>query len=59
MLSVLSSGAYYVVLRNKNGSLKGWALIGENIDYMTEKRAGFIYELYLLPEFRGAGLGKN
>ncbi|MEB1808562.1 MAG: GNAT family N-acetyltransferase [Bacillaceae bacterium] len=59
LLSILSSGAYYVVLRNEKGSLTAWALIGENIDYITEKRVGFIYELYLLPEYRGAGLGKK
>ncbi|WP_216827533.1 GNAT family N-acetyltransferase [Alkalihalobacterium elongatum] len=59
MLSLLSSGAYYVVLRNEKGSLTGWALIGENIDYITEKKAGFIYELYILPEYRGAGFGKK
>lgn len=58
LLNVLSSGGYYVVLRNEKGSLTGWALIGENIDFITEKKAGFIYELYLLPEYRGAGLGK-
>ncbi|OIJ15155.1 hypothetical protein BKP35_04705 [Anaerobacillus arseniciselenatis] len=55
---VLSSGANYVVLRNEEGSLTGWALLGENHDYISDKKVGFIFDLHVLPEHRGKGLSK-
>ena len=55
---VLNSGANYVVLRNEEGSLTGWALLGENRDYISDKKVGFIFDLHVLPEHRGKGLSK-
>ncbi|WP_096187130.1 GNAT family N-acetyltransferase [Evansella halocellulosilytica] len=56
--SLLIMGAQYMVLRDHDGSMIGWTLIGENIDYMTDHRFGFIYDVFIFPEYRGNGLSK-
>jgi len=55
---ILSVGGYYAVLRQDDDTLIGWVLLGEHVDFFTEKKVGFIYELYVLPTFRGQGLSK-
>ena len=30
----------------------GWILIGENTDYFSHEKLGFIYELYVFPEYQ-------
>lgn len=56
--AILQSGGNYWVHRNKEGNLVGWILAGESTDYLTGKQVGFMYEIYILPEFRRQGLGK-
>ncbi|PEC47685.1 hypothetical protein COJ46_04510 [Bacillus sp. AFS077874] len=36
----------------------GWILIGTSKDQLTEKKYGFIYELFVLEQFRGNGISK-
>lgn len=56
---ILNKGGYYLVYRNANRSLAGWVLLGENIDYFSEMKHGFIYDIYVLPQYRGKGLSKE
>lgn len=56
---ILNKGGYYLVYRNANRSLAGWILLGENIDYFSEMKHGFIYDIYVLPQYRGKGLSKE
>ncbi len=37
----------------------GWILIGENTDYFSNEKLGFIYELYVFTEQRGKGLSRK
>ncbi|EEK73690.1 GCN5-related N-acetyltransferase [Bacillus mycoides] len=37
----------------------GWILIGENVDYFSREKLGFIYELYVFSEYRGRGLSRK
>lgn len=55
--AVLEQGGYYLVLK-EDGDLKGWVLIGTNKDYFSQENVGFIYELYVLPNYRGKGRSK-
>jgi GNAT superfamily N-acetyltransferase len=36
----------------------GWILIGKSKDQFTDKINGFIYELFVIEEFRGKGISK-
>ncbi|WP_416828625.1 GNAT family N-acetyltransferase [Ectobacillus polymachus] len=56
--TALKQGAYYLVLKDDD-NLKGWTLIGSAKDYFSKKSVGFIYELYVLPEYRGQKLSKK
>src|SRR5699024_4751002 len=55
---LLEKGSYYLVAIEE-GKLMGWILIGESIDQFTDKMNGFIYELFVLEEFRGSGVSKQ
>lgn len=55
---ILEKGAYYLVIKEENKVL-GWILIGENVDYFSREKLGFIYELYVFPEYRGRGLSRE
>lgn len=37
----------------------GWILLGESKDQFTDKLNGFIYELFVIEEFRGHGISKH
>lgn len=37
----------------------GWVLVGTGKNSFTEKRYGFIYELFVLEAFRGDGVSKR
>ncbi|MCZ6945004.1 GNAT family N-acetyltransferase, partial [Bacillus mycoides] len=50
--------AYYLVSKDDD-NLKGWILIGSGKDYFSQESVGFIYELYILPEYRGQKLSKK
>lgn len=55
---LLKKGSYYLIATEGN-NLMGWILIGTSKDQFTEKICGFIYELYVLDEFRGNGISKQ
>ncbi|MCD7034120.1 GNAT family N-acetyltransferase [Metabacillus sp. GX 13764] len=55
---LLDKGSYYVIAE-KEGTLMGWVLLGESRDSMTDQLIGFIYELYVLEDFRGHGISKS
>ncbi|QWG59293.1 GNAT family N-acetyltransferase (plasmid) [Bacillus mycoides] len=56
--TTLEQGAYYLVTKDDD-DLKGWILIGSGKDYFSQESVGFIYELYILPEYRGQKLSKK
>jgi len=58
MTGLIEKGAYYLVYK-ENDSIAGWILVGTNTDYFTEKEIGFIYDVYVLSEFRGKGISKK
>jgi ribosomal protein S18 acetylase RimI-like enzyme len=56
---ILNKGGYYLVDKDENDSISGWILLGENTDYFTDKKHGFIYDVYVLPQYRGKGISKQ
>lgn len=56
--SIVNKGGFYLVYRNADSSIAGWILLGENTDYFSDKKFGFIYDVYVLPEYRGRGISK-
>lgn len=54
--SIVNKGGYYLVYRNADRSIAGWILLGENTDYFSDNKFGFIYDIYVLPEYRGRGI---
>lgn len=54
---LIEKGGYYLIAIEEN-QLMGWVLAGAATDQFTDKAVGFIYELFVLEEFRGAGLSK-
>ncbi|WP_456274854.1 N-acetyltransferase family protein [Bacillus sp. AK031] len=55
---LLQKGSCYLIA-TENGRLLGWILIGSNKDPFTEQKYGFVYELFVLEEFRGNGISKR
>ncbi len=55
--NALQKGCYYLVSRQEN-KLAGWVLAGPSADFFSKEEIGFIYELYVVPEYRGQGLAK-
>lgn len=55
---LLQKGSYYLIA-TEDDILMGWILIGTSKDHFTEKKYGFIYELFVLEEFRGNGISKR
>ncbi|MCP8970099.1 GNAT family N-acetyltransferase [Ectobacillus ponti] len=55
---LLQKGSYYLIA-SENGQLLGWILMGRSKDSFTEKKCGFIYELFVLEEWRGNGIAKR
>ena len=55
---LLEKGSYYLIA-TENDVLIGWVLIGVSKDQFTDKMNGFIYELFILKEFRGNGVSKQ
>src|SRR5690625_4551204 len=55
---LLKKGSYYLI-SIEEGKLMGWILIGASRDQFTDKMNGFIYELFVLEEFRGNGVSKQ
>lgn len=55
---LLEKGSYYLIA-TENDKLMGWILIGAGKDQFTDKMNGFIYELFVIEEFRGNGVSKR
>ncbi|MBS4192769.1 GNAT family N-acetyltransferase [Bacillus sp. FJAT-49705] len=55
---LLEKGCYYLIA-TENDNLMGWILIGASKDQFTDRMNGFIYELFVLEEFRGSGISKR
>lgn len=55
---LLEKGSYYLIA-TENDILMGWILIGSSKDQFTDKMNGFIYELFVIEEFRGKGFSKR
>jgi GNAT superfamily N-acetyltransferase len=55
---LLEKGAFYLVIKQED-ILNGWILVGSNKDYFSGEEIGFIYELYVLPSYRGKGLSRR
>jgi ribosomal protein S18 acetylase RimI-like enzyme len=55
---LLQKGSYYLIA-TENDTLMGWILIGTSKDQFTDRINGFIYELFVLDEFRGNGISKR
>ncbi|GIN89840.1 N-acetyltransferase [Siminovitchia terrae] len=56
--TLLEKGSYYLIASH-NDKLMGWILIGPSKDQFTDKMNGFIYELFVIEEFRGKGISKR
>lgn len=56
--SLLKKGSYYLIC-TENNVLTGWILIGGSKDQFTDKAIGFIYELFVIEEYRGKGISKQ
>ncbi|MFD1736866.1 GNAT family N-acetyltransferase [Bacillus salitolerans] len=57
--SILKNGGYYLVCKSSEEEFCGWILLGENKDYFTDIKHGFIYDIYVLPSFRGKSISKK
>lgn len=55
---LLDKGCFYLAAA-EGEQLLGWILLGTSKDPFTEIRNGFIYELFVLKEFRGKGYSKS
>jgi ribosomal protein S18 acetylase RimI-like enzyme len=55
---LLKKGCYYLIA-TENDTLMGWILLGKSKDQFTDKINGFIYELFVLEDFRGQGISKK
>ena len=55
---LLERGSFYFVAVEEEQIL-GWILLGTAKDQFTEQVHGFIYELFVLNEFRGNGYSKG
>lgn len=55
---LLNKGSYYLIAA-EGDKLMGWILLGENRDQFTDKLNGFIYELFVIEEFRGHGISRR
>jgi ribosomal protein S18 acetylase RimI-like enzyme len=55
---LLKKGGYYLIA-TENNQLMGWILIGSSRDEFTDKTSGYIYELFVIEEFRGKGISKQ
>jgi ribosomal protein S18 acetylase RimI-like enzyme len=55
---LLKKGSYYLI-STENNVLTGWILLGGSKDQFSDKALGFIYEVFVLEEFRGNGISKQ
>ncbi|GED52306.1 MULTISPECIES: GNAT family N-acetyltransferase [Brevibacillus] len=55
---LLAKGGYYLIATEED-RLMGWVLLGTSRDQFTDIPFGFIYELYVIEEYRGRGISKQ
>lgn len=55
---LLEKGSFYFIAE-EGGELLGWVLLGTAKDQFTDQVNGFIYEIYILKEYRGKGFSKG
>ncbi|MCD7034371.1 GNAT family N-acetyltransferase [Metabacillus sp. GX 13764] len=55
---LLQSGAYYLISA-ENNTLTGWVLIGKDYTAINDIPAGGIFSLFVFPEYRKLGVGKQ
>lgn len=55
---LLKKDGYYLIATEKN-ELMGWILAGGSRDPFSDKAIGFIYELFVLDEYRARGISKQ
>ncbi|MEN2467784.1 GNAT family N-acetyltransferase [Ornithinibacillus sp. JPR2-1] len=55
---LLKKGCYYLI-STENNVMTGWILIGGSKDKFSGKAFGFIYEVFVLEEYRGKGISKQ
>lgn len=55
---LLQSGAYYLISA-QNNTLTGWVLIGKDYTAINDIPAGGIFSLFVFPEYRKLGVGKQ
>ncbi|MEI5907019.1 GNAT family N-acetyltransferase [Bacillus spongiae] len=55
---LLKKGSYYLIA-TENNVITGWILLGGSKDHFSDKALGFIYELFVIEEFRGKGISKQ
>ncbi|MED1203017.1 GNAT family N-acetyltransferase [Heyndrickxia acidicola] len=58
ILMLIEKGSYYLAAI-ENHQIMGWILIGSVKNQFNDEVNGFIYELYVLEEFRGKGISKR
>ncbi|SDL87825.1 GNAT family N-acetyltransferase [Sediminibacillus halophilus] len=56
--SVLQKGGCYWAAF-EHDQLLGWSLIGKGKDSFTDKPFGFVYELFVVPAYRGKGIAEQ
>ncbi|MBG9590178.1 GNAT family N-acetyltransferase [Cytobacillus firmus] len=55
---LLAQGSYYLIATECD-VLMGWILIGTSKDQFTDTKNGYIYELFILEEYRGNGISQR
>ncbi|QTM99006.1 GNAT family N-acetyltransferase [Sediminibacillus dalangtanensis] len=56
--SVLQKGGCYWAAFEQD-QLLGWSLVGKGKDSFTDRPFGFVYELFVLPGYRGKGIAEQ
>ncbi|MBB5181576.1 ribosomal protein S18 acetylase RimI-like enzyme [Planomicrobium koreense] len=55
---LLEKGGFYLVAIDEE-KIVGWLLLGTTKDQFTDEAIGFIYEIYILKDYRGQGFSKE
>lgn len=55
---LLEKGSFYLVAADEE-EIFGWLLLGTAKDQFTDRAHGFIYEIYVLKDYRGRGFSKE
>lgn len=55
---LLEKGGFYLVAVDQE-KIIGWLLLGTSKDQFTDQELGFIYEIYILEDYRGTGFSKG